>query len=250
MDKQEYVEKAPIYYALGIAVALLANNNKGAKSLADLDQIVEPSTYRYFLKAPVVDQALKILVEADVVEVIPDDFGPTIYRPTPELKSWTAQTNLGPFRKFAEVNSWTWLRSAIRSVNGSYDQLKITPEDFESAVVDSQWEPIPLDRNDEKLQEATKALDNAIQAIEGDNGYAVKVHAEREYVLSRLKSIRATLKEKAQVVWPELRANAIDPLARVIRRFGPAAVGVAAVAARNAIVEWLKANWSKFIDLF
>jgi hypothetical protein len=249
MDKSEFVDKAPQYYALGIVVALAQNNNKSGKTLADLDAIIESSSYKYFQKQPIVDHALGILVNAGAVEIIEDDFGPEIIKATGSLQKWWKETELPAFRKFAEVVSWDWLKTAIKSVNDTYDRLKVTNDDFSIAVVDSQWEPIPLDRKDEKLQKATAELDKAIKAIESDNGYAASVPGERNYVVSRLKEMSAALKEKAEVVWPEVKANAIDPLGRVIKRFGPAAVGVAALAARKAIVEWLKANWSRFLEL-
>jgi hypothetical protein len=69
-------------------------------------------------------------------------------------------------------------------------------------------------------------------------------------VVSRLTAFSQALKEKSEVYWADVKANALEPLGRVVKRFGPAAVGVAAVAARNAITEWLKTNWSNFLDLF
>jgi hypothetical protein len=215
VDKGEFAEKAPQYYAVGIAVALIQNKNKGGKTLSDLDSIVETTQYRYFQKPIVVGHATKILLEGGAIEIIEDDFAPTIYKPTQHINKFMADSDIAAFRKFAEVNSWDWIRAAIKSVNDTYDKLKVAPEDFDIAATDSQWEPLPLDREDEKLKAATKAVDDAIKTIEGDNGYAAKVPAEREYVLTRLRAISAAFKERAQIAWPEIKANAIDPLGRV-----------------------------------
>jgi hypothetical protein len=191
-----------------------------------------------------------MLSAAGVIEVIPDDFGPTIIKPKEGLAQWIGETDFAAFRKYSEIKSWSWLRSTIKAVNDSADRLNIEDADFEPAVVDTQWEPIPLDRADQKLQETTRALDDAIESIEGDNGYAANVPAEREYVLSKLKRTSSDLKEKTILYWPEVKANALEPLGRVIKRFGPAAVGVAALAARTAIIEWIKTNWPRFMDWF
>lgn len=108
-----------------------------------------------------------------------------------------------------------------------------------------EWEPIPLDRDDPKLQEATEKLDEAIKTIEGDNGYAANLPGEREYVLSHLKSFAQMLKTKAEVYGRQIKTDAIDPLTRVAKRFGTAMVGVAATSAKEALIEWLKAHWPR-----
>jgi hypothetical protein len=249
VDKAEFIEKAPQYYALAIAVGLIAGNNKSAKTLVGIDNAIDTS-YRCFQKRSILDHGLKILADADVIEVIPDDFGPAIYKPKESLSQWIVETNLSAFQKYTQIRSMAWVRDAVRSVNETADRLAVEDTDFEPAILDQQWEPIPLDRNDEKLKEVTKALDDAISSIEADNGYAANVPAEREYVLTNLKDFRKAVKEKTELYWPQIKANALAPLGRVIKRFGPAAVGVAAVAARTAIIEWVKANWPKFLDWF
>jgi len=133
-------------------------------------------------------------------------------------------------------------------VNKQYDELDITQDDFNNNLVEAQWEPIPLDRRDERLSGATEALDAAIGAIETDNGYAVHAVAEREYVLSNLRSASKALKEQTQIYWMQVKVFALEPLGRIIKRFGPAAVGMAALAARQAIFDWLKANFAKALD--
>jgi hypothetical protein len=249
MEKGEFIEKAPLYYALGIAVTL--GDAKGnAKTVVELDNIL--STSRTYLdKEPLINQATKFLYENQALEIVPDDFGPTLYKASGTLAGWIE--NVAPdkfplFRKYRDSGSRSWLRSALSAVNSQYDELEVMSDDFADNVIEVKWEPIPLDRADKQLQTATKAVDSAIQAIESDNGYAVNVPRERDYVLSNLKTIQNALKEKTQIYWIELKTFGIDPLTKVIKRFGPAAVGIAALAARKALFEWLKTNFSKALD--
>src|SRR6266498_4158599 len=86
MDKPEFIEKAPTYYALGIALAL--RSGSGARTIQELDESFERSNYRYFQKERLVDQALKILLDSDVLEIIEDDFGPPLYKETSKLPAW------------------------------------------------------------------------------------------------------------------------------------------------------------------
>lgn len=91
-------------------------------------------------------------------------------------------------------------------------------------------------------------MDQAIEKIESSNGYAAEVPGERQYVLESLKTASKTLKENAQIYWMQLKVFVLEPLSRVIKRFGNAAEGVAASAARDAIHDWLKTAFSKALD--
>jgi hypothetical protein len=152
------------------------------------------------------------------------------------------------FKKYREVANKDWLRRAIRSVNETYDSLEIDPKDFSQESVEIQWEPIPLDRSDEASTRVAEDLQNAITSIEQDNGYAANSPGEREYVLSNLKSFQKTVTEKSEIYWLQIKTFALEPLGRVIKRFGAAAVGIAATAARESILAWLKTAFSKALD--
>jgi hypothetical protein len=106
-----------------------------------------------------------------VVSLIHDDFGPTIFRPEEHLSDWVvSNTNPIPlFRKYNQLANIDWLRRAIRSVNETYDSLSIEPTDFAQDNVEIQWEPIPLDRSNGVLAEATEEVQKAINLIEQHN---------------------------------------------------------------------------------
>jgi hypothetical protein len=74
-----------------------------------------------------------------------------------------------------------------------------------------------------------------------------------EVALNALPEILRREIDALEAVSPEAlrgRAGCVsrDPLARVISRFGPAAVGVAASAAKAAMFDWLKKNFTKALD--
>jgi hypothetical protein len=173
-----------------------------------------------------------------------------MYRASETFEHWlsdSASKKFPLFDKFREIGSDSdWLRAALRKLNKVYGELGITDNDF-AVEAEDQWEPIPLDRSDPLLEAATEKLDVAIEAIESDNGYAIHHPGERDHVLAQLKIFADAVKTRTQVYWPQVKTYAIDPLTRVVKRFGDAAVGVAAFAARQAIVDWLKANFAKVI---
>jgi hypothetical protein len=250
MDKAEFAEKAPLYYAAMMAEAL----DTRAPAVLTLVEIQNAlgAPNRLFLNRPLVDQAIKLLSDEGALTVIKDDFGEDLFAPSNTLYRWyrdLAPQRFSLFRKLWMVgDKKAWLLSAVQKVNEQYDNLKMKAEDFAPFNVETEWEPIPLDRSDESLQSATEGVDAAIEAIEGDNGYAVHAPRERKYVLFNLKNFSKVLKEQSQIYWMQLRTFALEPLARVIKRFGPAATGVVASAAKAAILDWLKKNFAKALD--
>jgi len=175
VDKSEYVEKAPIYYALGIAIGIADEPSTIALSMDQVHSNFSPgSSYGYFRHSTLANTAIKLLHDAGAIEVIVDDFGPILVRSKHDLSSWlrgAAYEKFSLFRKYGEHENREWLKDALRSVNEHYEMLGVTASDFDEAEIETQWEPIPLDRKDEKLQAATEALDTAIKDIEADNGY-------------------------------------------------------------------------------
>jgi hypothetical protein len=249
MDNSEFVQKAPEYYALGIAIGLADDPN--ARTIHQIQRKFAPGDpYAYFQKEPLVDEAFKILARHNVVDLIPDDFGPTLFQPKENIADWleSQQNPIPLFRKFNSLGNTEWLRRAIRSVNDTYDRLKIQYSDFSQDTIDVQWEPIPLNRSDPALAKAAQDLQNAITSIEQDNGYAANAPGEREYVLSSLKDFQKAIVERSEIYWLQVKTFALEPLARVVKRFGSAAVGIAASAARESIVDWLKTVFSKVVD--
>jgi hypothetical protein len=142
-----------------------------------------------------------------------------------------------------------WLRQSIIAVNNRAWQLSLSETDFQNEVPD-QWEPIPIDRSDPLFQKAERDVENALEEIESSNGYAATAPNERNYVVDQLSNFVRYLKNEGQIQWMQIKVFALEPLARVIERFGNAAVGLAANAAKQAILDWLKKCATKIFDWY
>jgi hypothetical protein len=121
-----------------------------------------------------------------------------------------------------------------------------SPESLRDEEID--WEPIPLERDDDKQTVAMSALDKVVDELRGDNGYAATNPEEKAYVQDKLLAVTKRLKEASQISWMYLSEFAFKPLAIIIKRFGGAALGVAAAAANEALASWLKSKGMSFLD--
>jgi hypothetical protein len=243
MEKIEFIEKAPQYYALAVTIFLRRNEGK-LLTIADFSTSSLTKTgYNHFTADLLLRRALELLSTHGVLEIITDDFGPTLYRSSSVLSQWAKEDALRIFPlfdKYNQIQSMDWLVAALMGVNSQFGSLDIQESDFGNKLEELQWEPIPLERTNEKLIAATTALDEAIEQIEQNNGYATTAPGEREHVLENLKAATKSLKERGHIYWAQLRSWAMEPLTRVVNRFGNAAVGVSSSAAKEALIDWLK----------
>ena len=104
---------------------------------------------------------------------------------------------------------------------------------------DSAWEPLPIDRATPEYEEAVKALDDAAEKIETDNGYATNVPEERDNVVWSLRQGIVAIREMAPSL-AHVRALIMVPLNSAIKTLKESVPGVAAMIAREAIKEWIK----------
>ena len=185
---------------------------------------------------------LKTLVEKQILIEVKDEFGPSIFRRGPKFKDeWDGLKKVPdtPYFRFAlDPQRDGWIVSAMEAVNKALEEAKIKPQDFQK--IDAEWEPLPVDRTNPKLVKATEQLDETIAAVEADNGYNATLPDEKTYVVENLKDASQRLKKEDAISYAYLKRKVIDVLDIVIRRFGGAAVGLAAQAARAAIFDWLK----------
>jgi hypothetical protein len=258
MDRAQFVKTAPAYYAMAIMLFFRNSGQQPAdgdtieRSLSEHnDDSSDPDDLYYFLEKPLIfDRAMGWLIDEDIIEAVHDEFGPSIFLPTsrfdPMISQLERDPNL-PFQKFRTLRySESWLRSALRKVNETYDDLQITRSDFENP--DAEWQPIPLERDAPELQTAIAKLDKTIEQVRGDNGYSATVPEERALVLESLATASRILKEATSISAPFLKRYAFEPLQMLIRRFGPAAIGIAATGARDALVEFVKQHGAKLLD--
>jgi len=235
MDRKRLIELAPQYYIIAIYNYFIK------------EEVFSASTDEIWYKIrgsnrPVFKNALRFLVANKMLDEFVDDFGPTVYQRTPgyskafELLSKTPKT---PYYNYSlDSDGAAWIRSAMDKLDTALMNEPIEDVDFQNP--DLEWEPLPVERDNPKLQIATKKLDEAIAAIDADNGYNATLPEEKAYVAENLKDAANKLKREDTISYAYLKQKVIDPLGSVIRRFGKAAVGLAAKVAKDAILEWLK----------
>jgi hypothetical protein len=252
MDRHSFVERAPQYYALALALAAVKLEQE-VFTESQLQQLLVSEHLGFnsvFRFEPLIQAGMRLLVEAAVIEISKEDFGPNLYRRTPALTwEWMFEGDglkIPVFARYGELQNLPWLAEALADIDQSFQNLGLSHEDFEQPPL-SVWEPLPLDRTDEDLRDATAKVDEAIAQIEADNGYAANVPGERDYVVESLKSFSTTLKESVQITGMQVKTFALDPLNAVIQRFKGAALALVAGAAKEAIGVWLKAKFGALI---
>ena len=198
---------------------------------------------------PLLLHSLDLLVEKKMLTKITDDFGPTIYKRTSAfIDAWESVQKIpnSPYSKYALApDKDAWINSAVESLDKALVEQRIKEVDFEKP--DTEWAPLPVERSNPKLQEATRKLDETIAAIDADNGYNATLPEEKAYVVENLRDAVAKLKKEDTISYGYLKRKVINILDVVIRRFGKAAVGLTAQAARAAIFDWLKEIGAKVL---
>jgi len=241
-----------LYYALAVAIAV--RRKEASTQWAIREQFVgdQDSGFHQYLENDVLlDRGIEIARYFGLITIKKDKFGPDLIRKSESY--WDAWKKMlvdfdEPFNNYelATDSANDWLLSALVSVNDQYRDLKITASDFEKPNVD--WEPITLDRKDEKLIAATEALEKTLEDLRSDNGYGIVHSEEKNFVFDKLTSVTKRLKEDTQISWMYLREFAFKPLVILIKRFGKAAIGVVSEAAKTALKEWLKKKGITFLD--
>lgn len=251
MSKSEFIRRAPLYYALAIAVAVRTGDGQTRETVRRYYAPNGDELIFYLDRDVLLDEAIVIAHRLGLIEVTQPDFGsPIINRSASYWEAWrNAKTPGSPFEYFDKAGDGghSWLREAIDSISTRFGELIITKNDFKTE--DQDWEPIPLDRrSDDKLKEALRTVDATIEEVRADNGYAATAPEERNYVLDKLRSANKRLSEDAQITWMYLKNFVLEPLGILISRFGKASVGVAAGAAKKAVIDWLKSKGINILD--
>src|SRR5205823_6541518 len=201
-------------------------------------------------KVPLFEAALELLQEFGIINVIRDPFGPPIISPSEDFHNRieaVAKDRSFPFYKYRLTGDGeVWLREALQSLDRSYSDLRIGAADFE--IPDREWEPLPLERDDPLLQKAIDTVDETIEKVRADNGYAANLAEEREYVLEGLSAFSKRLKEATTISLGYIRKYAVGPLGTLLMRFKENALGLAASVAKEALREWLKRKGITFFD--
>jgi hypothetical protein len=258
MEKSRFVAIAHLYYALAVAEALRTSNWTGPLLKEDIlskfsvtDDNGDPEDpFCYLGEKLILDRAIAWMVENELVQLITDDYGPTMYKITDQWDVAYRQIREDrdlPFIRYHQASDKNkWLLTALKNLNLDFHRLEIQQEDFDEP--DRDWEPIPLDRRDAHLQQAISALDETIEQVRADNGYNANLPEERNYVLAGLMETARVLKTATSTSLPFVRKYALDPLTTLIRRFKGAAMAIVATGARDAIVEFIKQHGIKILE--
>jgi hypothetical protein len=119
------------------------------------------------------DLALTLLLEEGLITVEHDDFGPPLIVPC-ENFSTVFFTERAPenavYRRYVRVGRTKdgWLREALDKLSIEQDYLGIQDSDFDNP--ESEWEPIPLDRDNPLLTDAVSKVDETIEQVRSPLG--------------------------------------------------------------------------------
>jgi hypothetical protein len=255
MDKREFVRLAPQYYAMAIVRDVVNRGSPASQSSIEKEYTVEDEDgddYPHLSSDVLFEAGLKVAIEQELVRIIRDPFGPVVIVAHEEIyENWKKLQESGdlPFRNYGLApDKREWLQSALVTVNNTYRTLGMESTDFEEKAGD-EWEPLPLDRNNEKVKEVLQRVDETIEQVRADNGYAVSAPEERAYVLDGLTTFRHKLDEATSISYGYIKKYGLEPLRTLSVRFGKAAIGIGAAAAKEAIIFWLKELGVKLLEM-
>lgn len=254
MDTSDVRRKAIPYYACYIAKQLTREASTTTEQLA-IDSWLDgnnPGEGQLVLNDDdLIEDAVKYLEEANIIRSLPDEFGPHLIVAHPNLvenrnKLYAEENSVFQKYRLAGDGRVRWLNQALlnidRRIKGEQHKLAVSSTSLDV------WEPIPLDRSDRAQEQATEALDRIIEGLRGDNGYAATNAQEKAFVQDKLSAVTKRLKEDSQISWMYLLEFAFKPLEIVVKRFGGAAIGIAASAAKDSLAAWLKSKGVSFLD--
>jgi hypothetical protein len=206
----------------------------------------------------IVEQAISFLEEENIIQLVTDEFAPQIVI---QHQNFTTNRDLlhrqpdSVFSKYSLAGDGrvAWLNKALSNIDtqlilsGNFSEAHGITES-ETPAIETAWEPIPLDRNDPSQTEAIEALDHIIEELRADNGYATTYPEEKAFVQDKLLAVTKRIKVDSQISWMYLQEFAFKPLAILVQRFGKAAIGMTASAAREALSSWLKSKGIDFLN--
>lgn len=257
MDKGRFLEIAPQYYALAIAYYFNDRDSYSAtveqiseRLEGELSQIGEVNVGGLLMNVALCDMALKWLTIRGLVRVIEDDFAPTTIVRTVNFRARYIEACSefdSPFEKFGILKSSTaWLRDALLQVEALADKFGVSSADYEA--LDNEWTPLLIDREEPEFTAALQKVEEAVEEIRSDNGYAATFPDERDFVLERLSALVNRLRNASSISFAYVKRNGLDTLSRLVRRFVGAAKELAFAAAREAVKDWLRKRGITFLD--
>jgi hypothetical protein len=243
MDKAEFIERAPIYYAIAIVQFLAEQNAVEARSLEILDRYnrYEGTDERPSLPfPPFFNRAVTWLVRERVLEVLNDDFAPQVLIRSDSFEAELdriSDDSTSPFNTYRRVReTLPWLFGALDRLETTRLALGVDEDDLEI----DEWAPLELDRSESELMAVIESVDDVVEKVRGVNGYADNMPQERAFTLESLTAFSQTLKESAATSASYIRRFAIEPIGILSRRFAKGTIELTIAAAKEALKAWLK----------
>ncbi|WP_315735372.1 MULTISPECIES: hypothetical protein [unclassified Bradyrhizobium] len=252
MDKAEFVARAPIYYALAIAVALHEASTplpefKIKGRYPDLDD-PNPEGGSLIERWMIWDRAVAWLVKREMIKIKRDPFGPAIFSSSPEFDDvWNTliQDEDLPFSTYeAAGRSNDWLVPALISLENHFVNLDIKVLDFENP--DGEWAPIQLEEDDPTAKKAISSLENVIEEVRSDNGYSATHSQERDFALEGLQGTLNKL--RSRIVSAGYVKIALERLGMLGKRFAGTIKEGTIAAARAALIDFAKAHFGDALN--
>lgn len=200
---------------------------------------ISSSGARIFSKQDI-RSALDELSEEKYLEKIDDAFADPYYflnvKGSDRVRSQIGNINsiIGKCSNLGEP----WLASAFRNAATTSDSIADTQGDAADLESDS-WAPLNVDRSSPEYESAVQAVDDALTAIAGDNGYAASHPDERDHVVWSLREGLTALREKLPSA-SQIKSMILEPLQTAINRLKDSATGLLAFAAKEAVKEFIK----------
>jgi hypothetical protein len=201
--------------------------------------------------------ALRVLARSDLLEIVSDPYADEFLRPNERTARASQFDPLYDqlLRKYRALDQAGWVESAMRKIVRTFSAGEINEylnafagQESEISVKDEvapaneleeqQWEPLKIDRDGEKYQEAVASSEAALREIEASNGYAARDPEERNSIVltisGTLKALREASPSRATVV-----QGLLVPLRYISKKFSDAALGEIAKVAVAKILAFL-----------
>lgn len=176
-------------------------------------------------------KALKLLSKEGIIKVYEDPYGPDMVRVLKPrfLDEFEGDEPSDVFSKTLNFG-YPWITSALKKINSNlqngFEDLEFKSE-LSNDISDSEWYPLPIEREDPLFQEGLKAVEEALKIIEYDNGYAANEPEERNAILASAKGTVEALKD-GNPSKESVSATLITPFKYLAKKFGDGIIGAAA----------------------
>lgn len=226
------------YYAAGVLVwAQQTNQSSFAAddplSWRFVDEENDPFNQRghYLPNATLRALGLELLVELGAAGRLTDRYGPDMYTLENRyiLRRLAEQIPGSPF-EYANRFGERWITGALDKINL---ELESEVEQTPAPPKEDEWEPLQIDLSDSDVLSGIDEIEQAIQAIAADNGFAVAYPVARDAIISdatgTLENIKSGKATRGQV-W----RNLVSAGRWVAEKFSGSAIGTAG----TELVKW------------